>query len=204
MADKMDRLVFFRSFFVLRTILVLAALLLLSICGVALGSFLAALLPEFRSQRLVPLLFSGVVFSGSGFFTSFSTLLINALVFLTFLFLFGSAAFGVIAIPLLLFVKGVTVGLAVSSYLWDPTAGGLTGAMLLYCPAAAFSLLILLVFGAQSLVFSNRLRKAAFSSSGVISDFPGFARSYVHSLCFAVVSALVCAGFASISPVLFM
>ena len=203
MTEKMDRTVVGKGSAALRVIGLWAALLVLAVCGIFMGSILAARLPELRSQRIVPLLFSGVIFSGSGFIACFSTFLLNALVFLTLMFLFGSAAFGVIAIPLLLFAKGVTVGLAVSSYLWDPVAGGLAKAMVLYCPAAALSFLILLIFGTQSLVFSNRLRRAAFSSSGEASDFPAFARSYVRFLCFAVVSALICAGIAAISPVFF-
>ena len=114
-------------------LLLLCALLL----GVAVGAALAVFFPLFQGRWVMPLQFSGIPVAGSGFISCFSTLLLNVLIGLVPLFLLGVTAFGVFAVPLFLFFRGITVGIGVSYFLWRDELLGLARSALLYTPAAA-------------------------------------------------------------------
>jgi len=165
-------------------VFLLLALLLFS--GVLAGAFLAAVPELSHGGSLLPLFFSGIPSPDSGILTCFSTLLLNLLIFLTLSFLLGITAFGVFAIPLLIFIKGATVGLGVSSFLWMDGLSGLGKSALIYTPAAAASLILLLLFGVRTLVFSERFRKAGFSPVGESLDFHAYWKDYLCFLCLAV------------------
>lgn len=104
-------------------LLLLCALLL----GVAVGAALAVFFPLFQGRWVMPLQFSGIPVAGSGFISCFTTLLLNVLIGLVPLFLLGVTAFGVFAVPLFLFFRGITVGIGVSYFLWRDELLGLPG-----------------------------------------------------------------------------
>ena len=95
-------------------LLLLCALLL----GVAVGAALAVFFPLFQGRWVMPLQFSGIPVAGSGFISCFTTLLLNVLIGLVPLFLLGVTAFGVFAVPLFLFFRGIRVLFGVSYFLW--------------------------------------------------------------------------------------
>lgn len=167
--------------------------------GVLAGAFLAAAPKLFQGSSLLPLFFSGIPSSGSGFLTCFSTLLLNLLIFLTLSFLLGVTAFGAFAIPVLGFLKGVTVGLGVSSFLWMEGLSGLGKSALIYTPAAAASLILFLLFEVRALIFSERLRRAVFSSGGESLNFHEYWKDYLRFLCLAVAVSVLGGGFAFLS-----
>ena len=143
-------------------LLLLCALLL----GVAVGAALAVFFPLFQGRWVMPLQFSGIPVAGSGFISCFTTLLLNVLIGLVPLFLLGVTAFGVFAVPLFLFFRGITVGIGVSYFLWRDELLGLARSALLYTPAAAAAGVLLLLFAVRSLHFSKHLAKAGFSPEG--------------------------------------
>lgn len=167
--------------------------------GVLAGSFLAAVPKLFDGSSLLPLFFSGIPSPGSGLLTCFSTLLLNLLIFLTLSFLLGVTAFGAFAIPFLGFLKGVTVGLGVSSFLWTDGLSGLGKSALIYTPAAAASLVLFLLFEVRALLFSERLRKAGFSSGGESLSFHEYWKDYLRFLCLAVAVSALGGSFAFLS-----
>lgn len=167
--------------------------------GVLAGAFLAAVPELFRGDSFLPLFFSGIPLPDSGFLTCFSTLLLNLLIFLTLSFLLGLTAFGAFAIPLLGFLKGATVGLGVSSFLWVDGLPGLGRSAFIYTPAAAASLVLFVFFEARALVFSERLRKAGFSSGGESLNFHDYWADYLRFLCLAVAVSFLGGSFAFLS-----
>lgn len=159
-----------------------AFFLLLSVLltGVAVGAAWGVFVPLFQDRWVLPLQFSGIPVSGSGFFSCFSTLLLNVLIGLIPLFLLGVTAFGVFAVPLFLFFRGVTVGMGVSFFLWEDELSGLVRCALIYTPAAAAAGALLLLFAVRSLVFSEHLAKVSFSSQEGSLDL----KLYFHDLLF--------------------
>lgn len=138
-------------------------LLCLLLLGVAAGAALAVFFPLFQDRWVLPLRFSGIPAEGSGIVSCFTTLLLNVLIGLIPLFLLGVTAFGVFAVPLFLFFRGMTVGIGVSYFLWGDELPGLLQSALIYTPAAAGAGVLLLLFAVRSLVFSRRLAKVSFS-----------------------------------------
>ena len=140
-----------------------AFFLLLSVLltGVAVGAACGVFVPLFQDRWVLPLQFSGIPVSGSGFFSCFSTLLLNVLIGLIPYSCWGTA-FGVFAVPLFLFFRGVTVGISVSFFLWEDELSGLLRSALIYTPAAAAAGGLLLLFAVRSLVFRSFWPRSAF------------------------------------------
>lgn len=111
-------------------LLLLCALLL----GVAVGAALAVFFPLFQGRWMMPLQFSGIPVAGSGFISCFTTLLLNVLIGLVPLFLLGVTAFGVFAVPLFLFFRGITAGIGVSYFLWRDELLGLARSAYIHRP----------------------------------------------------------------------
>ncbi|MGI6255605.1 MAG: hypothetical protein ACOYJZ_08220 [Acutalibacter sp.] len=142
----------------------IAFLLCALLLGIASGSVLAVFSPLLQGRWMLPLRFSGIPSPESGFFSCFSTLLLNALIGLIPLFLLGVTAFGVFAVPLFLFFRGACVGIGVSYFLLGDEPWGLLRSALIYTPASAAVGVLLLLFGVRSLIFSAHLAKVSFFS----------------------------------------
>ena len=109
------------------------------------------------------------------------------------LFLLGVTAFGVFAVPLFLFFRGVTVGIGVSYFLWRDELWGMLRSALIYTPAAAAIGGLLLMFAVRSLVFSECLAKVSFSSREGNLDLKLYFHDLLLFLSFAVgISSLGC------------
>lgn len=169
----------------------LLLLFVLLIAGIAAGALLSFCLVSFRDGRVLPLFFSGIPLEGTGLLSSFSTFLLNLLIFLTFSFLLGVTAFGGFALPLLVLLKGLAVGLGASYFLWTDGLYGLGKSVLLYAPTAAASLLLFLLFSLRALAFSDCLRQFSFSSREGSLDFHEYFMDYLRFLCLAVVVSLL-------------
>ena len=170
-------------------VLLLFALLFGVVCGCGCATMLAL----FQDRWVLPLQFSGMPINGSGFVSCFSTLLLNALTGLIPLFLLGITAFGVFAVPLFLFFRGVTVGIGVSYFLWRDELWGMLRSALIYTPAAAAIGGLLLMFAVRSLVFSECLAKVSFSSREGNLDLKLYFHDLLLFLSFAVgISSLGC------------
>lgn len=168
-------------------------LLCLLLLGVAVGAAMAAFFPLFQDRRLFPLRFSGIPVAGSGFFSCFTTLLLNVLICLIPLFLLGITAFGVFAVPLFLFFRGITVGIGVFYFLWRDELWGIFLSALIYTPAAAAAGGLLLLFAVRSFHFSNGLAKVSFSSQEGSLDLKLYFHDLLLFLSFAVgISLLGC------------
>lgn len=168
-------------------LLVLLALLLLGILG---GSYFSCRWDLFQNGKALPLIFSGIPEIDAGFFSSFSSFLLNQLIFLTISFLLGVTAFGTFAVPVLVLFRGVTVGFGVSFFLCSQELSGLGGLALRYTPGAAGALMLFLLFSLRALVFSDRLRQAGFTSRGGSLDFRAYCKDYLCLLCWAVAVSL--------------
>ncbi len=178
-------------------------LLFLLFCGVLTGAFLPLFWELFQNRELLPLFFSGIPQGGAGFSASFSTFLLNLLIFLIASFLLGITAFGAFAIPLLVLLKGMSVGLGVCSFLWMDGLWGLGRSALSYTPAAAASLLLLLLFSLRALAFSDRLRQVSFSPCEGNLNFREYCKDFLLFLCLAVAVSLLGGGLSTLSSVLF-
>lgn len=170
-----------------------ALFLLLSVllAGVAVGAACGVFVPLFQDRWVLPLQFSGIPVSESGFFSCFSTLLLNVLIGLIPLFLLGVTAFGVFAVPLFLFFRGMTVGIGVSFFLWKDELLGFLRSALIYTPAAAATGALLLLFAVRSLVFSDHLAKVSFSSREGSLDLKLYFHDLLLFMSFAVGISLV-------------
>lgn len=171
-----------------KAFLLLFSMLLL---GVAAGAACGVFLPLFQDRWVLPLQFSGIPVSDSGIFSCFSTLLLNVLIGLIPLFLLGVTAFGVFAVPLFLFFRGMTVGIGVSFFLWKDELWGLLQSALIYTPAAALTGVLLLLFAVRSLVFSEHLAKVSFSTQEGSLDLKLYFHDLLFFLSFAVGISLI-------------
>ncbi len=168
----------------------LAALSFLLFLGILSGALLSSWC-VLENVQTVPLLFSGIPAPDSGFLACFTTFLLNLLIFLTVAFLLGLTAFGILAVPALLLLRGVTVGLGAFSFFSGDFLPGLGRSAIIYAPGTAASLLLVLLFSLRALVFSNRLRKVGFSSSEGSLDFHSYWRDYLHFVSFSVIAAFM-------------
>lgn len=171
--------------------------------GILAGSCVSGFSGLLAESSFLPLFFSGIPVSEAGFISCFSTFLLNLIIFLTLSFFLGVTAFGFLAFPLLTFFRGITVGLGVSSFLWMDGPSGLGRCMLIYAPGTAASLLLFVLFGAQALAFSDRFRRAGFSSSEESLDFRQYLKDYLRFLCLSVVVSLLGAVPAALGAVFF-
>lgn len=151
--------------------------------GAAAGAFLSVTLKLFQDKTVLPLLFSGIPIPEQGWFSCFSTLLLNTLICLILLFLFGVTAFGVFAVPGFLFLRGATIGIGAVSFLFQGGAWGMAECALIYTPAAALGAILLLLFGVRSLVFSDHLAKAGFKDAEHTLDFHCYFKDFLMFLC---------------------
>ena len=159
--------------------------------GVAAGAACGVFFPLFQDRWVLLLQFSGIPVSDAGIFSCFSTLLLNVLIGLIPLFLLGVTAFGVFAVPLFLFFRGMTVGIGVSFFLWKDELTGWVQSALIYTPAAAAAGVVLLLFAVRSLVFSEHLAKVSFSSQEGSLDLKLYFHDLLLFLSFAVGSSVI-------------
>lgn len=170
------------------------ALLLCS--GVAAGSAACTELGLFRDFPVAPLLFSGVPNPEAGFFSCFSTLLLNAALTLLVLFFLGFSALGALLIPGFLVFKGVTLGVGVFFYLGALPEGensflGWACCALCYIPAAAALCLFFLFFAVCAVAFSSCLARAGFSTEDVRRDLKRYGRDLLLFLTLSVAASLL-------------
>lgn len=146
----------------------------------------------FHSDQMLSFLrlFSGLTGKDHGFFSCLSTLLLNQLIFLILLFLLGMTAFGAAGVPLLLFFRGMALGVGMLSFFSDGSLQGLPVALLCYLPAAVAASLLMLLFGTRALLLSNRLAKAGFSTQQENLSFHFYLKDFLTFLCFAVAVSL--------------
>lgn len=178
---------FFERFSVKRLFFPLAIVL---ISGVLCGSIVTERWELLQGQLSLPLLFSGIPLSESGFLSCFSTILLNTLIGLIILFLLGVTAFGALGVPFFLFCKGATLGIGVLFFLTEDGVEVFWHCAVGYTPAAAASAMLLLLFAVRSLVFSNSLAKAGFSAHQESLDFQFYFRDFLTFLCFSVAISL--------------
>lgn len=171
--------------------------------GVLFGSTVVSWIEVSGVSSELPLHISGASVLTSDFFSSFSTILLNALTSLLILFLLGVTAFGAVGVPLCLFLKGVVVGIGVLSFLINDSAMGLIRSALGYLPTASALGLLHLFLGSRAFEFSKSLAKAGFSSSNESLDFYRYLKDFLTLLCFAVAISLVGSLLALLSAVLF-
>ena len=166
-------------------------LFLLLICGVFVGSAVTVGFGLFEGRSVFPLFFSGIPSPETGFLSCFTTLLLNVLICLIVLFLLGVTAFGVLAVPVFVFLKGITVGIgALSFFFSEGLLSGLGQSALYYIPATAAASLLILFFGVRSLVFSDRLAKVSFSAHEGSLDFNDYFKDFLLFLTLAVAASL--------------
>lgn len=171
-------------------------LLALFCCGVQTGTAAGVYLDIFQSQRVLPLFFSGIPFPEAGFFSCFSTFLLNMLIGLLALFLLGMTAFGMAVVPVFLFVKGAAVGLGVLSFLMADELSGMGQAAFLYTPVMAAGSLLLLFFAGRAMAFSRNLARSGLASREDGQGFRSYFRDLLIFLSFSVAVAFVGAFFA--------
>lgn len=179
-------------------------LLALLCCGIQGGAAAGVFGGIFKSQHVLPLVFSGIPFPEAGFFSCFSTLLLNMLIGLLALFLFGMTAFGMVAVPLFLFVKGMAIGLGVLSFIIVDGLPGMGRAAFLYAPVTAVFSLLLLLFAGQAMAFSKRLARAGLTAQEDGQDFHSYLRDFLVCLSFSVMAAFVGALFSVIYGEIFL
>lgn len=159
-------------------------------CGIFAGSIAVIGLDLFRETSPLPTLFSGIPLLGAGFLSHFYTFLLNLLIGLIILFLLGITAFGAVAVPAFLFCKGATIGIGILSFYMTNSISGWGSASLCYAPDATASGLLLLFFATRSMIFSNGLARAGFSSQKENLDFHVYFKDFLSFLCFAVAVSL--------------
>lgn len=164
------------------------AFLFLMGCAIG-GAFLGALLGFlglFQNKELVILFFSGIPSPALGFFSVFSSLLLNTLICLLLLFLFGTTAFGVFAVPAFLMIKGLTIGIGLFSFCAADGLQGWVRGALIYTPAATVLLILLLVYAVRAWAFSDSFTRTGFSSRGGSLDFFRYCKEFLLFISFAV------------------
>lgn len=169
---------------------VFGTLLALLLCGAVAGTAIGIGFGFFQAGQYLPLFFSGIPVPETGFAPCFSTLLLNMLIGLLALFLLGMSAFGVVAVPVFVFLKGVTIGLGGLSFFVLDGLSGLGRAACTYTPVTAAASLLLLLFATRSLVFSRCLARTGFSRQEGGLEFLPYLRDLFLFLSFAVAVAL--------------
>jgi len=165
-------------------------LLVFLLGGVAAGAFAGGYFDFFRNSQILPLFFSGIPIPEDGLFSCFSTLLLNMLIGLIVLFLLGMTAFGVVAVPAFIFLKGVTIGLGVLSFFMMDGLSGLGRSAFIYTPATAAASMLLLLFATRTMIFSKRLAKVGFTPQEENLNFHRYLMDFLLFLTLAVVIAL--------------
>lgn len=159
----------------------------LSLClilGLIAGSFVASTFEMQKDVTFIPMLFSGIPTVEASFFSYFSTFLLNALVSLLFLFLLGMTAFGVLAIPVFLFFKGLSIGVAMISFLYNDS---FFISLFLYLLPTALILGISMLFAVRSFYYTKSFCKVFFSSGQIKApDFTVYLKSFFLFLFFSV------------------
>lgn len=171
-----------------RTLFLFAACMIL---GVLAGSMASSYLHLFENEAVLSLFFSGIPVPENGFFFCFTTFLFNMLISFLVLFLLGVTAFGAVAVPFFLFVKGITVGISSFSFLNADGLSGLFRSALLYMPVMAAASLLTLFFAVRAMYFSRRLAKLGFSSCEGNLDFSLYFKTFLQFLCLAIVAAFL-------------
>lgn len=164
------------------------------ILGLLVGAIAVKAFSLSEIQFAFPAFFSGIPLPKAGFFNYFSSSLLNSLIFLILLFLFGVTAFGAVGIPLLLFFRAASIGIGVLSFLTGEGMEALAYPALCYAPMASAFALLLLLFGTRALLFSNHLAKAGFFQSQESLDFQLYFRDFLYFLSFLVLVS-VCGAF---------
>lgn len=164
--------------------------ILLSFClGFFFGIYLNAAVLNSASLEYIPTLYSGIPDLSSGFFSWFSTYLINMLIGITIVLLLGMTYFGIIAIPLLIAFKGVIASIAIMSYFGSGTAEGIVRCAIIYTPVAALSLTVLIMYSAFSMGFSLDIVKSTFNSKPI--DIKSFKSLFTYVPAILVVSVAI-------------
>lgn len=167
---------------------VFLVLFLFLIAGVLFGSFISIHTGILEGRMLNPLLFSGIPSPELGFISCFTTLLINVLICLIILFLFGVTAFGVFAVPVFTLLRGAAIGIGVLSFIYTEGLSGFGHSALYYIPATAANSLLLLLFAVRALIFSDRLTKLSIYAQQGSLDFKVY---FVDFLVFLALAAAV-------------
>lgn len=178
----------FLSRFSNRTVFFLLSIVFVG--GLFLGVITVKLFSLLDGQLVLPTFFSGVSLPNSGFLSCFSSILLNGLIALILLFLFGVTAFGAFAIPVFLFFKAASIGIGVLSFLNGQGIEALTYPALCYTPVAAASALMLLLFATRALLFSNGLARAGFSQNHDSLNFQLYFQDFLYFLCFTVILSI--------------
>jgi len=168
------------------------ALFLFLFFGFILGLYLYVSLDMKQGDGYNPLIFSGIPDMENGMFAWFSTYLLNMLLGLTLLFIFGMTVFGVFAIPVFLLIKGVTIGIGIMSFFRENVWTGLAECALIYTPVAALSILLFVFFAVSAADVSDNIMRNFFSGERKKHiTFHVFLRSLLEALVLAVVIAAV-------------
>lgn len=159
--------------------------------GVIAGTMSVKLFGLLDNHSVSPLFFSIVPAISSGLIQCFSDILLNILIFLIAVFLLGATAFGAFGIPLLMFYRGITVAVGAVFLLGDGNILMLGRSALCYTPVWAAASLLLALFAARAMVFSNGLARAGFSQQQETVDFRLYLRDFIYFLCFSVVISVI-------------
>ena len=177
---------------------------ILFILGVIVGSFFTIIFDLFSDSFINSLFFSGIPNPELGFLSSFSTFLLNALITIIVLFLMGVTAFGIFAVPIFVFFKGITVGIGVLSFLYIESVFGLLKCGLIYTPAISAITFFILLFACRAQVFSDKLVKISFMGASVKNlKFSNYLKDFLQFLIFIVSSSFIGAVFSTIYVLFF-
>lgn len=144
------------------------ALLLILFAGFVLGTFLAIHLDLFQANfQLQPFIFSGIPQFDADVFSVFSSFILNQLICLILLFLIGVTAFGVLAGPFILFIKGFFLGAGASFFICNYGIEGFAISAYIYLPFSAVSIICMLFFAMKAIQFSKQMSRIAFKTGNI-------------------------------------
>lgn len=173
------------------------------LAGFFIGVFFACKADIGLDNSFFPLKFSGIPIIGTGFFASFSSFLLNAIIGLICLFLAGLTAFGVLAVPAIILFKGFSIGIASVLFLVS-TPNGIVQSAFTYMPAMALFSIMFLFFAVRSFSFSKSFSGAVFSNENVKApDFTAYLRDFFLFLFFSVIISASGSIFTIIYPLFF-
>lgn len=162
--------------------------------GFLAGIFISFLIPE--ASKSMPMIYSGIPDLSENFFSWFSTYLINMLISVTIFFLCGIAVFGRALAPILLLIKGATIGISVMLFFREDIIIGIAKCAFIYAPVIAVFVPVLLWAATKAMQLSKNIAGILFRPNNgdtiSLSDYiAGFLKALVLLVLIALFGALL-------------
>lgn len=170
-----------------RQIVYMTVLLLI---GVAAGAAAAVYYDIFSGKNIFPTLFSGIPELSRGFPSCFSTYLMNFLLFLIPIYMFGLSAFGSAFISAILLIKGIAAGVGAISFFNTGDFSTIAQCAMIYTPALAVTSFLTVAFALRAKTFSKKINDAVHSKSS--SQQISFRNYFQELLLFLFVAVIAC------------